>query len=258
MHTIDLIGPRGEEHHFVFPGTLDELNAEQLGQVALDLLSALPENAIRYRLLRVLAGIPGRTFIRIFPEDMLQGTADEASLLPQLDWLFKRPILERSLIPELTVGKCKYIGPSTALGNFSVLQLSFADICFSAVQDKGSVEALNNLMGALYYPEGTEWNNADIEERGAKLAALPLHVRLGAWLNYKALRNTLPLRYPETFAGAEAKDDFGIDGLLEGLAGDKFGRVDQVGAQSLHPALVHCERQLVRAREMKNEAQKRA
>lgn len=259
MHSITLIGPKGEEYNYSFAADWNELDALQAGEVAAHLLAGLPDPVLRFELLRLLAGIPKDIFRRSFHEDMVTiDQKDQAVLLPQLDWLFTDPVLDVSLLPEVVVGKQRYTGPSSALGNFTVLQLSFADICFSAVGAQDSPEAIDNLMGALYYPDGTAWNNEHIEERGKQLAELPAKTKLTAWLNYRGLRNTLPLRYPRTFSGKEGSDDFGIDGLLEGLAGAKFGRADQVGGQPLHPVLVSCERTLIREAELKAQANQRA
>jgi hypothetical protein len=259
MHTIDLIGPHGEEQHFAFAGDWGELTELQLGQVAAELISGYTEIALRFRLLRLLAAIPKRTFLRIkYFSDLITATPDKAVVLPQLDWLLAPPVFHKSIVPHFTVGEQRFAGPDNDLDNFSIVQLSFADICLSAFIEHSTGENLNNILGALYVPEGRTWNHRDIEARGAQLASLPLHRKLGAVLNYRGLRNTLPIRYRRTFSGKGSSDDFGIDGLVVGIAGEKFGKVTEAGTMPLHPVLVHCETMRIRDEEIKAQAKKTA
>ena len=234
-------------HSFTFAERWDELTAEQLGKLLLLQQSTLEPMEQRIRALRLLAGIPKKLMARaceLDPEDIA---------LPQLDAFFvldpKAPVVfEKSLLPAIVHEGRTWCGPKNTLGNFSVLQLSFADICLQGVQQQQSDESLNNLLGALYVPEDENWTSEDIEARGAELASVAPHVKLAAAFNYAALRAWLPTRYPRTFGKRkkeeEEREDYGIDGLLEALAGEKFGTVDQVGAKPLHPALVHSERKL--------------
>lgn len=257
MHTIelhDLPDTKGRPvvHRFSFPGDWKELTGDQLGRVAMLITAPVPEAELRFRLLRSLAGIPKKLFVRSAMEDLLGEATD---LLPQLDAFFpkygKPVVFERSLMPLLEHDGRRWEGPRDNLGNFNVLQLSFCDHLLADVQH-GAPKALNNLLGGLYVPEGSEWDNDGIEERAQQLASLPLATRLGAGMNYSALRNGLAERYPRTFGKrkTEEGEDYGIDGLLEALAGEKFGTVDQVGGMPVHPALVHSERQLQMAEEM--------
>lgn len=260
MHTIelhDLPDAKGRPvvHRFSFPGDWQELTGEELGRVAVMSAADLPEAELRFRLLRNLAGIPKKLFVRCNVEDLL---GDGPDLLPQLDAFFpkegKPVVFQKSLLPALEHDGTRWEGPRDSLGNFTVLQLSFCDHLLNEVQ-KGTPNALVNLMGALYVPEGRLWDNEGIEDRANRLASLPLTTRLGAAMNYSALRNGVAERYWRTFGKrkSEEGEDYGIDGLLEALSGEKFGTVDQVGGMPVHPALVHSERQLQMAEEMEAE-----
>jgi hypothetical protein len=252
-HTIDITGPNGEAYSYELPGSWAELSAEKLAVVASALASGKEGAQVRMQLFKELAGIPTKVFRRISIQlSVLHG--QEGGFLPQLDWVFTTPFFDISYMPSITLGKSKWTGPGNTLGNFSVLQLSFADICLGAVAASPTDSAVHDLLGALYYEDGAKWDHSGIEQRGKALAALPHSLKMAAILNYRGLRSTLPTIYPLTFSGKEEEHDFGIDGLLEGLAGDKFGTVDEVGSKPLHPVLVHCERMRIREREMKAQA----
>ena len=252
-HTIDITGPNGEGYSYELPGSWAELNAEKLAIVA-EILASWKDGAyVRMQLFKDLAGVPPKVGRRIsFQSSVLHGP--EGGFLPQLDWVFTTPHFDVSYMPFITLGKSKWIGPGNTLGNFTVLQLSFADICLGAVAADPTDSAVDNLLGALYHQAGTTWDNSGIEQRGKALSTLPHGQKMAAVLNYRGLRSTLPRLYPLTFSGKQEEHDFGIDGLLEGLAGDKFGTVDEVGSKPLHPVLVHCERMRIREREMKAQA----
>jgi hypothetical protein len=247
--TINITGQGGESFAFELPASWAEIKAADLALIADALTSGRSDLQVRIFLLRELAGMPKRIFQRInFHSSVLHG--QDGSFLPQLDWVFSTPAFEISHMPSITLGKASWTGPANMLGNFSVMQLSFADICLGAVAADPTDSAVDNLLGALYHQAGTTWDNSGIEQRGKALSTLPHGQKMAAVLNYRGLRSTLPRLYPLTFSGKQEEHDFGIDGLLEGLAGDKFGTVDEVGAKPLHPVLVHCERMRIREREM--------
>ncbi len=255
MRGISLIGA-DSTFELQFAEGWHELTQDQFCAVAEARTMAGDKDALKVHLLRLLTGMTDAQFHNMRLDDLLELCSDEVhnewvEACPWLNWLLEEPVLEQSMLPEVKHDGIHYQGPKSGLGNFTVLQLSFADLCLQALNDQPDEKALNNLLGALYHEFGTLWSNESIEERGLVLARLPLATKLGAVLNYQGSRATLPLRYPRTFRATQGKEDFGIDGLLESLAGDKFGEVDQVGSKPLHLALVHCERMLQREEELK-------
>lgn len=259
MHEIELIGTpdrkgRPTAFTFTFPSSWEECTAEQLGDMAILSALGLEPAHLKMRALQKLAAIPAKQFDKMKLVDMIQAVDEDGTLvfMPQLNWLLEAPIYGKSRVPTIEVGGVTYQGPRDTLGNFTLLQFSFADHCLAALAGNPTDDALDMLLGTLYYPLGTAWDNAGIEARARKLSAVPGRIKLAATLNYRSLRACVVQLYPLTFKGGDS-DGFGIDGLLEGYAGDKFGTVDQVGAMPLHPALVHSERAIKRKEELEAE-----
>jgi hypothetical protein len=274
MHTLTLVDIPDEHgkprtHEFTFPGAWEELTPLQLGQVVLLRSSGINEDALKYRMLRMLASIPKRLFERMHMGDVIEFVSGKLYAIKELNFLFAEPVFEKSLVHEFKLsshrrvagvrlpGTVRWQGPKNQLKNFTVLQFSMADHCLQVLQASKSTEALNNLLGALYHPEGEPWNAAGIEQRGHALSVLPLHLKLAAVFNYQAVRAGLPALYPHTFGKRKDDDapDFGIDGLMEALAGDKFGEVDRVGDKPLTAALINCERARLLQLEMEKQSQ---
>lgn len=273
MHTLTLVDLPDEHgkprtYEFTFPGAWNELTPMQLGQVVLLRSSGVHETAVRYRMLRLLAGIPKRLFERMAMGDVMEfvpGNGGHVYVVKELNYLFTDPVFEQSLVPEFKLsnhrrlggvrlpGSVRWQGPKNQLKNFSVIQFAMADHCFTVLQSSKTPEALHNFLGCTYHPDGEAWTRDGIEQRGRALSVLPLHLKLAAVFNYQAVRAALPLRFPKTFGKRkddEVFPDFGIDGLIEGIAGEKFGTVDVAGDKPLHPALINCERAMIAKAEM--------
>lgn len=264
MHTLTLVDTPATDgsprrYEYSFPGSWEELTPHQLGQVLLLRSAGLPEARFFPRLLRMLAGIPSRMAARMRIDDLL--TCPEPGkvlLVEQLHWATADPVFLRSLLPDLTVGGRKWQGPKNQLKNFSLLQFSMMDHCVEALRTNRTEAALHNALGACYHPVDEPWDNEGIESRGRKLASLPLATKLAAVFNYQAVRAALPSSFPRTFSkrkNDDATPDFGVDGLIEAVAGDKFGDVDQAGHKRLTYALINSERAILALDRMEREAE---
>lgn len=263
MHTLTLVDTpnssgTSRSYEYVFPGSWEELSIHQLGQVLLLRGSGLTEARFFPRLLRTLAGIPARLAARMRIDDLLSCPQPGTVLLiEQLHWATTDPVFSRSLLPTLTVGGRVWQGPKAQLKNFSLLQFSLMDHCVEVLRTARSEEALHNALGAAYHPADEPWHNEGVEARGRMLATLPLTTKLAAVFNYQAVRASLPAHFPRTFSKQHPDDahaiDFGVDGLIEAMAGDKFGDVDQAGHKRLTYALINSERAIISMDRMKRE-----
>lgn len=269
MHTLEVFGtdPRRptEAVQYTFPGSWEECSVQQLGTVAALTSTVWAEDPelrerqeahARLHLLRSLSGIPEASFERILAEDLLALRPDElqvdrVAFLPQLDWCFADPWWPTSIVPTVKVGRTTWTGPADRLANFTLKRWGFADALTAqlAGQQVGP-ETLNNLLGALYHPEGTTWNNQDIEARGRELAALPDTTKLAAVVNYRGLRAALRSQYARCFRGGKA-DPHGLQGMIVRMAGPKFGTVQQAEDAPLHAVLTHVDQSLQDAEEAK-------
>lgn len=258
MHKLELIDADGRSRTYDLPGSWGECTVAQLGTVAA-LLSAGLEHAqdkemsdvhMRLRLLHELTGMSDAEFARIEPSDLLALRPDamnvqRVALLPWLDWAMEPPVWHSSALPAVTVAGKRWQGPPDGLGTWGLKQWGFADALLQRLgSEQASAEALAHLLGALYHPAGTAWNNEQIEERGALLVqALDARAQLAAVLNYRALRAGLTQRYPRCFKGGEA-DPRGIQGMVVRMAGPKFGTVEQAYAANVHDVMVYIEQTL--------------
>ena len=276
MHTITIGGYNkrrpAEERVFTFPGEWSECTPLQLGMVVALLNMPMPntddEEVLndmhamrRLQLLFDLCGMPAsitknitNAYSFVFAVRDAAGN-EHGEVLPQLDWAFTEMRWARTLVPHLvervqlrnrkgrTSGwtDLKWIGPDDGLVNFSVKRWGYADACLQKVAQTGGHEALNNLLGALYVPEGEKWNAQDIEARGRRLSGLPQALKLAALANYKAIRLWLPTKYPNAFEGG-AEDPNGVHGLIVDLAGPKFGKTSEAEEAPLHDVLIYVQK----------------
>lgn len=268
MHRIQVLHPANNQHdgrwvRYHLPGSWDELTRHQLTDlVELD-LQRLPREERRLKAFTRLIGLPDKDAIRLDPTDLIAPrtvTSDDGQqsqveeLLPWMHWSEEEPVYNTSLLPEIRVGRRKWTGPADGLCNFTVKRWAMVDENIMELHAKPSVVNLNNVLGALYVPEGDAWNSEGIDERGVLLAGIHQRVKYAALVNYKALRGTLPLKYPLSFQGA-GTSDFGVHGMIVDLAGTTaFGGIKDDGSlraydAMLHDMLVHTERTQQRMKE---------
>lgn len=270
MHTIEVFGCDERDpkagRSYTFPGAWGECTLAQLGTTAA--LASVPvddEDPLRrdvmdahrrLRLLHELTGMADAVFTRIDTADLLALRVDEAgaervAFLPSLDWCFETPVLEKSLVPTLTVNGRMWTGPTDRLGRMTLLQWGFCDLLLGRMAQAPSAEALNHVLGALYHEAATPWTHEHIEARGEQLAGLDDRTKLAALVNYRGLRGWLQKKYRRCFRAGKA-DPHGLNGMVVRLAGPKFGRVDEVRAANLHDVFIHVEQSLQDKEEMEN------
>lgn len=264
MHTLTLVDTPAADgkpraYNYTFAGSWAELTPEQLGRTLLLRAANLPPESFFPRLLRMLADLPARIAARMCYDDLLHVAAPGVvHIVQQLQWATTDPVFERSLLPTLAVRGRTWQGPKNQLKNFTVLQFSMADHCVEALRTVRTTEALHNALGALYHPADEAWDAEGIESRGRAMASLPLGIQLAAVFNYQAVRAALPAHFRRTFTRKDKDDDtpdFGVDGLVEAIAGDKFGDVDQAGHKRLTYALINSERAMASLARAEKEAE---
>lgn len=271
VHTITLYDAptaagKPTAHEFRFPGSWDEAKPDHLLAIAKAQLTGKNPTRIKFNLLRELAGIPRTLMARMPAASDLTYEVDttdrsgpwrpkitsEWRLLPQLDWAFKPAVYEKSLLPAVTLAEISWTGPDDGFERMPLIQWVWCTELLRTFRNctdpTEQVDALHNLLGALYQPAHCTWSNEPIEEYGAKLAALPVEVKLAAVLNYEAIHSTLPLRYARVFNPTDGGDAPSPEGLF-GLAYDAaktgaFGDYEKVEYQPLHRVLGYMEHNL--------------
>lgn len=267
MHTFTVYGTDAKDpsvgRDYLLPGAWEECTVAHLGIVAAltsvgiaaeadDDTRERAECHLRLCLLHQLTHMADQVYSQIDPSDLLQVVIDDigaerVALLPQLDWALTEPQFHQSLVPEVVVSKGRkkttYTGPNDQLARMTVKQWGFCDALLAKLATTGEAQDLHNLLGALYHPEGTAWNNADIEARGAALYDLDDRTKLAAVMNYRGLRNWLAAKYRRAFKGGKT-DPHGMQGMVVRLAGTKFGKVDEAYDANLHDVLVHVEQSI--------------
>lgn len=271
MHTLTVLGtnPKDitEPRHYSYPSTWSECSVAQLGAVAALTSVAIEPDAddetrqraeahVRLRLLHELTGMSDAVFSNIRPDELLSVISDSdgyerVALLPSLDWCMQEPAFDKSLVPEVVVQKVRYQGPTDRLAQYTVRQWGFCDLLMGKLVQTGNAKDLHNLLGALYHPMGSTWNNKDIEARGAELAKLDDRTKLAAVVNYRGLRTWMAQKYRAAHRGGKA-DPHGLPGMVVRLAGPKFGTVEQTWEADIHMVLVHVEQSIEEAQRQKN------
>ncbi|HEX8656470.1 MAG TPA: hypothetical protein VF690_03000 [Hymenobacter sp.] len=169
----------------------------------------------------------------------------------------------------------RYWGPRANLRNLRFLEFIFADAYFVAwAKDPTQTKWLNLLVAVLYRPQRRpyrpravdykgdrreDFNEVHLDARAARLAHLPLAVRLAIATWYRGCRFQLEQDFPLVFtpanedAAAGARD--GWAHVLREMSGATFGPIDQTEQQLVRVVLAKMEDDARRAEQLRRQHQ---
>jgi hypothetical protein len=279
MHTFEVFGTYKKDlakpRVYTYPEAYDECTPDQLAMVAAIQTvtnsgdSDEEQIGMRLRLLRELAGIPVKYFgpEGVNLEDLVDVRMDDMSVerfafMPSLDWAFKPPVWQKSVVPEIHVGKSRFQGPTDRLSKFTLLQWIFCDNLLQAFHAGRTEEDLNKFLAALYYDDQVEdtetgalvyrWNSERIDERAQLLSDTDEKLKLAAVMNYQGLRGWVVGKYKRCFRGGDT-DPHGPIGMVVRLAGPKFGTTKEVKGANMHEVFVHVDQSIMDAEALENQ-----
>ena len=194
------------------------------------------------------------------------------ALVTSFDWLLTDISLTKQLLPYVKVRLKRYYGPDDALKNITIDEFAFADTFFMRYTQTKDENQLNIAIACLYRPgkKGSlllygdyreAFNNNNVETRIKAMAKLKNYEKQAIYLFYRGCRNKWEQEYPAIFNGTPTQGtDFGWLGIIQSLAGEKFGTVDQVGKRKAYEVFSYVQMITERneAAKAKAEAERRA
>jgi hypothetical protein len=183
-------------------------------------------------------------------------------------FLVKECDMTNQLFPVLKMRKGILYGPADGLTNCRFREfLKANELLLRYLKSKGKRPALlNNFIAVLYrpgienYQPGTESDTGDIrvklndhsvESRGLITERLPDHIKHAIKLWFSGCCKFLQSIFPEAFGGGRL-NEFGIHGIIDSMAGSKWGKPDEVGEAMLYEVLIsicQTDRQLEKAKQ---------
>lgn len=251
MHTITLsITEKGKtaEHRFTLPGGWQECTARQLCLAASALYTEdIFGDKAQYFMGTLLAEQADVRRVILDLNDLHAG-----QLAGLVEWIDTPFVTQKSLIATYE----GLTGPGDNLKGFSIERLGFADLFCNRYADTGETVELSRLMGVLYCEAPEAWTEDHIDEGEILFLDTPLSWKLGALLNYRGLRANMVEAHPNVFEGGSSDHEmarFGWLGVIQDLAGDKFGPVSQAKRTPVPEAMAYFERQGIRVKRQKEE-----
>lgn len=174
-------------------------------------------------------------------------------LAKTLFFLVEKSDLIKQLIPEFKLSGITYYGPTDALSNLKWWEFLKASDAFTKASKTKALEDRNKFIAILYRPAKANLDKQDpkfdgdprelfnenhIQSRAEAFAKLPEHIRIGIEIYFKGSFEVLKKRFPDAFEKSEFQNDFGIHGLVDAMAGEKFGRIDQVKDAYLYEVMI--------------------
>lgn len=166
-------------------------------------------------------------------------------ILAHANFLYEDNALTKQLIPSVRVGMLWFYGPADRLKNITIAEFIFAHAYWvKHKKDQTDEEALNMMIATLYRPakpkkqrkgphyDGDirqQFNQYLVEERAAKVAKLPRHVKDAILIFFDGCIQYMEQQYPKIFSNNEGNaGSYGMVEVLHTMAGDKFGDFDKV------------------------------
>lgn len=245
MVEINVEHDHGRKATYLLPESFNDLSPKQFLQVVQIL--ALPRDAFfKYcAALYVFSNHKKKKFRKIPVQEIAQ-------LTEHLQWLSKADelLLEESKLPYWRLSK----GPGQYMLDLTLRQMEDADACISAlVEDQEpDLDNLVLLFAVLYRPFWLPYSRWSAETWWAWWVKKRVKrvVLEAALLNYIGLRKALAALFPLTFSSGDSEGQlkvFGVDVLIDSIAGDKLGDIDKVGSRKIREIFIHVESALINA-----------
>jgi hypothetical protein len=200
----------------------------------------------------------------------------EWKLLHQLDWAFGPPTYEKSLLPSFVHQGVRWYGPygdsEHGFEHMTLNQWVYGTMLLQRLRAGKPEEQdlyLNEFLGAVYTDDGVvseeerlaipppdntrhlallkNWTPDHVELRGARLADVPLDLKMAALLNFEAIHSTLGLMYRRVFdpEGGAQRSPQGLFGMaFDVAASGVFGDIYGTESAMVHKVLGMMEHQL--------------
>ena len=236
------------------PGSYNELSGKQLIAVASLFLKEYPAEVAQLKALQILLDKSFYSFFRI-PNDA------KARMLNDVNWLFEKNKLTEQLIPSYK----KFVGARKEFDNLLLGEFHFTEMHYREYVIDKDEEGLNKLIAVLYRKPVNKYNYKldsagdarikfnpnEIDFYAKKIKRWPLKVKLAMLTFYDGCREDLMHRYNDVFQGGKGEDnDQGMFGVIRGLSGPKYGKIDDVEDLNIHTALSEISMQLKEAKEL--------
>jgi len=190
------------------------------------------------------------------------GITDAMHVYNHISAMLDENTLARTIIKSLDVSfRKRLIGPADYASNLTFLEWIKVDLFYSKFMQTKDETFLNKLIAVLYREKRDDvdefdleyrgdmripFNEYQVQERAVLIAKLEKATKYSILLQYSGLRKWIQSKYQETFKEKKS-GQFGWAGLIISLAGDKFGKDDEVAGTLLHAILIHLEMTEVQA-----------
>jgi hypothetical protein len=191
----------------------------------------------------------------------------KARMLEEVNWLFEKNKLTEQVMPRYrkNIFSQWFYGPRQEFDNLLLGEFHFSEMHYREYVVDQDEEGLNKLIAVLYRKPIASYNykldsagdarikfNAnEIDFYAKKVKRWPLKVKLAILTFYDGCREDLMHRYNDVFQGGKGEDnDQGMFGVIRGLSGPKYGKIDDVEELNIHTALTEISMQLKEAKEL--------
>lgn len=190
------------------------------------------------------------------------------ALSKTVDFILNDNTLTNQLLPYVRIVFKKFYGPDNALKNITIDEFAFADTFISRYLKGKNENDLHLALACLYRPGKKEnvlnygdarepFNNNKVELYAKSIAKLPYYYKQAILLFYIGSRRAWEKQYPAVFDNEPKQGpDFGWLGVIQSLAGEKFGTVNQVGKTKAVEVFAYIENITWQAEEAAREAER--
>lgn len=154
---------------------------------------------------------------------------------PLIKFLKDRNELTEFKIRSFRIGFRKYFAPGNYFSNLTLEEYKYADHFYASYNKEKNIDDLEALVAVLYREKSEAptlldnreaFDEAKLVKNAKRMMKLPLTYKQAILLSYEGCRNHLATHCPRIFQKGEEetnKRDFGFEGLILELSGNKFG-----------------------------------
>lgn len=258
MNDIQLRYGSGRNIRFKTPSNWNELTLKQLLFIIKTHVSIVKPDAgpveLKLQTHQFISAVTIKLMKEHFPPSMRRITAAEIiDLAKHHHFLASECSLFKQLLPSVTIGKHTLFGPDDGLSNAVFIEFLEANSALLNYLKFKKEEALNKFIAILYRPSIPGFIKGSASDKGD--CRIPYHqpsvearIKIAEKLNPQFKRiiqlwfsgccKQLQQIFPEAFEGGSIHADFGIHGIIDSMAGSKWGKPEHVEHALLYRILI--------------------
>jgi hypothetical protein len=240
------------------PFTWNEMTRRQLISFCRVITHEANRKIQSLRIAQLMTGIKWKLFLKIPVAERKENIEKHFEF-----FISEKPNLTENKIPKLRFGFHTYHGPQDVLKKIRAQEFFYVETFFIKYNRTKDENYLNALIAILYRPLKSKADRSEINYDGdarekfnphwvdgriKKISRLKMEVKIAIYLYYLSCRSEFETRHPQMFTKEKSDEvsKLGWKALINEIAGNKFGTIEETYNAPMEEIFIECDRILAK------------